>query len=173
MTPNELVQRPPAGTSPTAPVPDLRSRRLHEEVLELARALPGDLRRLTVRSGDTAIEIEWAPAGLPGGGDGGDAAPVRQASAAAVPADRHDGLTAVTAPLVGTFYAAPSPDADPFVRVGDEVEAGRTIGIVEAMKLMNPVVAEQAGVVTEVVAGNAESVEYGQVLLYLRPTGQP
>jgi acetyl-CoA carboxylase biotin carboxyl carrier protein len=79
----------------------------------------------------------------------------------------------VSAPLVGTFYAAPSPDADPFVRVGDEVESGQTLGIVEAMKLMNPIVADEAGVVSEVLVGDAESVEYGQVLMYLRPPGGP
>jgi acetyl-CoA carboxylase biotin carboxyl carrier protein len=66
---------------------------------------------------------------------------------------------------------ASSPDADPFVRVGDVVEPGQTLGIVEAMKLMNPIVADDPGVVTEVLVGDAESVEYGQVLMYLRPTG--
>jgi acetyl-CoA carboxylase biotin carboxyl carrier protein len=172
VTPNELAPRAPGGTAPTTPLPELRTLRLRDEVVELARALPGDLRRLTVRSGDTAIDIEWAPStgappppqAAPTGGPGTD----RPAGT-----DGHEGLAVVTAPLVGTFYAAPSPDADPFVRVGDEVERGQTLGLVEAMKLMNPVVADEPGVVTEVVAGNAESVEYGQVLLYLRPTGQP
>ena len=67
------------------------------------------------------------------------------------------------------IYAAPSPGAEPFVRVGDEVEAGQTLGIVEAMKLMNPILADAAGVVAEIRAGDAESVEYDQVLLLLRP----
>jgi acetyl-CoA carboxylase biotin carboxyl carrier protein len=82
-------------------------------------------------------------------------------------------LTAVHAPLVGTFYVSPSPDAGPFVRVGDAVEPGQTLGIVEAMKLMNPILADEAGVVTEVLVGDAESVEYGQVLMYLRLVGGP
>jgi acetyl-CoA carboxylase biotin carboxyl carrier protein len=86
-----------------------------------------------------------------------------------VPAD----VAAVLAPLVGTFYMAASPDADPFVQVGDAVEPGQTLGIVEAMKLMNPIVADEAGVVTEVLVGDAESVEYGQVLMYLRTAGGP
>jgi acetyl-CoA carboxylase biotin carboxyl carrier protein len=172
VTPNELAPRTPAGTSPTAPLPELRALRIRDEVVELARALPGELHRLTVRSGDTAVEVEWvAGSGAPPGPAAGPAEAPGSAPPAGV--DPHEGLTAVTAPLVGTFYAAPSPDADPFARVGDEVESGQTLGIVEAMKLMNPVVAEGPGVVTEVVAGNAESVEYGQVLLYLRPTGQP
>ncbi|WP_344838528.1 acetyl-CoA carboxylase biotin carboxyl carrier protein [Nonomuraea dietziae] len=77
-------------------------------------------------------------------------------------------LTAVTAPLVGTFYHAPEPGAAPYVRVGDRVRAGQTVGVVEAMKLMNQVVAEQEGEVVEVVAGNAEPVEYGQALVRIR-----
>jgi acetyl-CoA carboxylase biotin carboxyl carrier protein len=151
---------------------DDRTRSLSDEVVELARSLPGDLRRLTVRSGDSAIEVEWAPddrAVVEGAG------PLRSApGSSGVPADPSSGpddLVAVSAPLVGTFYVAPSPDADPFVQVGDVVEPGQTLGIIEAMKLMNPIVAEEAGVVAEVLAGDTESVEYGQVLMYLRPTG--
>ncbi|HJX44789.1 MAG TPA: biotin/lipoyl-containing protein, partial [Geodermatophilus sp.] len=84
-----------------------------------------------------------------------------------------EGTVAVRAPLVGTFYVSPSPGAEPFVRVGDEVEPGQTLGIVEAMKLMNPIVADAAGVVAEVRIGDAESVEYDQVLFLLHPPGGP
>ncbi|MGY1601836.1 acetyl-CoA carboxylase biotin carboxyl carrier protein [Geodermatophilus sp. SYSU D00815] len=157
------------GSGAVPPSPEDTARALRDEVVELARALPGDLRRLTVRSGDRAIEIEWAPAA-----DGGAPAAPRPAAEAppAEPAAADglaaEGLVAVRAPLVGTFYAAPSPDADPFVREGDEVEAGQTLAIVEAMKLMNPIVAEEGGVVTELLVRNAESVEYDQVLMLLR-----
>lgn len=157
-------------------------RSLQEEVVELARTLPGPLRRLTVRSGDRAVEVEWAAdVVLPA-----TAAPPVAAAPAALqavtpaPADPPaaapevpDGAFAVRAPLVGTFYTAPSPGAEPFVRVGDEVEPGQTLGIVEAMKLMNPIVADSAGVVAEVRVGDAESVEYDQVLLVLHPPGSP
>jgi len=168
--PRTIAATPPIG--PDDETPDLR-----DEVVALARSLPGELRRLTVRSGDRAIEVEWAaearPAGSPvppppaqGTPDGRDVQP-------AAPADPAVEVAAtVRSPLVGTFYAAPSPGADPFVRVGDEVEPGQTVGIVEAMKLMNPIVADEAGVVAEVLVGDAESVEYDQVIMRLRPPGR-
>lgn len=72
---------------------------------------------------------------------------------------------AVVSPIVGVFYAASSPDAEPFVKVGDTVKAGQVIGIVEAMKLMNEIESDVSGVVTEICVGNGESVEYGQPLI--------
>ena len=177
MSPSELSPRMSAPSS--APESADETRDLHDEVVALAHSLPGDLRRLTVRNGDRAIEVEWAVATPP------PPAPLTPAPAA--PAARDAGPTgtldavpetpeagaAVRSPLVGTFYAAPSPEADPFVRVGDEVEPGQTVGIVEAMKLMNPILADEAGVVAEVMVSDAESVEYDQVLMRLRPTGRP
>ena len=73
----------------------------------------------------------------------------------------------VTSPLVGTFYAAPSEDAEPFVRVGDTVKKGQTLAIVEAMKLMNDIEAEFEGKVLEVYVENGDSVEYGQPLFVI------
>lgn len=70
----------------------------------------------------------------------------------------------VTSPLVGTFYAAPSEDSEPFVCVGDTVKKGQTLAIVEAMKLMNEIESEYDGVITEVYVSNGEGVEYGQPL---------
>lgn len=70
----------------------------------------------------------------------------------------------VTAPLVGTFYAAPAEDAAPFVTVGDAVKCGQTLAIVEAMKLMNEIESEYDGVVSKVFVKNGEMVEYGQPL---------
>ena len=74
------------------------------------------------------------------------------------------------APLVGTFYRAGQPGAKPFVEVGDVVEAGQTVCIVEAMKLMNEVVAGEAGRVAEILVENGEPVEFEQVLMYLEPS---
>ncbi|MDR1712741.1 MAG: acetyl-CoA carboxylase biotin carboxyl carrier protein [Coriobacteriales bacterium] len=75
----------------------------------------------------------------------------------------------VVSPMVGTFYAAPAPDKPPFVAVGDEVTAGQTLCIIEAMKLMNEITAEQMGVIREVCIENAMPVEYGTKLFYLEP----
>jgi len=151
---------------------------LHDEVLALARSLPGELRRLTVRNGDRAIEVEWAPEAPPAGVAAPPAPPAQgspgggEVQPAAPPDAASEVAATVRSPLVGTFYAAPSPGADPFVRVGDEVEAGQTVGIVEAMKLMNPIVVDEAGVIAEILVGDAESVEYDQVLMRLRPPGR-
>ena len=68
---------------------------------------------------------------------------------------------------MGTFYAAPSPDAAPFIQVGDRVTPDTVIGIIEAMKVMNDIKAEKSGVVREIVAQNGQPVEYGQVLSVL------
>jgi acetyl-CoA carboxylase biotin carboxyl carrier protein len=175
VTHGELASR--ATTSHGPATTEDPAQTLSQDVVQLAQTLPGDLRRLSVRRGDTAIEVEWAfddraaPEGsgalraVAGTGTVSDVPP----TGTDVPAD----VTAVRAPLVGTFYASPSPDADPFVQVGDDVEAGQTLAIVEAMKLMNPIVADGAGVVVEVLVGDAESVEYGQVLMHLRLAGGP
>lgn len=78
------------------------------------------------------------------------------------------GGNVVKSPLVGTFYAAPSEDAQPFVKVGDTVKKGQTLAIVEAMKLMNEIESEFDGVVTEILVENEENVEYGQPLFRIR-----
>jgi acetyl-CoA carboxylase biotin carboxyl carrier protein len=178
MSPSDFAQKAVISGPADALAPEDRTVALREDVVELARALPGDLRRLSVRSGDRAIEVEWAPAlGDDSQGPTRTGPARRPDTAAEEPAspvpDVPEGLSAVRAPLVGTFYVAPTPGADPFVQVGDEVETGQTLAIVEAMKLMNPIVADGPGVVTEVRVGDAESVEFDQILLLLRPTGRP
>jgi oxaloacetate decarboxylase (Na+ extruding) subunit alpha len=94
------------------------------------------------------------------------------ASPAAPPVD--PGVIRVEAPMVGTFYRAPSPGADPFVQEGDTVGIGQTLCILEAMKLMNEVKADQEGIVQRILAENAQPVEYGQLLFELEPVnGRP
>ena len=74
----------------------------------------------------------------------------------------------VTSPMVGTFYAAPSPTSPPFVRVGDTVQAGDVLCVIEAMKTMNHIESEYSGEVAAILVENAEPVEYGQPLLIIR-----
>jgi len=80
-----------------------------------------------------------------------------------------DNLHTVKSPIVGTFYAAPSPDAPPFVKIGDVVKRGQVLCIVEAMKLMNEIEADQGGEIVRQLAENGQPVEYGQPLFALRP----
>ncbi len=74
---------------------------------------------------------------------------------------------AITSPMVGAFYAAPAPGAKPFVKVGDVVSAGQVVCIVEAMKLMNEIESEVSGKITQICVEDGQSVEYGQVLMYV------
>jgi acetyl-CoA carboxylase biotin carboxyl carrier protein len=78
----------------------------------------------------------------------------------------------IKSPIVGTYYAGPNPEAGPFVRVGDMVEAGQTVCIIEAMKLMNEIEADISGQVTQVLVENGQPVEYGEPLFALRPAGK-
>lgn len=96
------------------------------------------------------------------------AAPATPAAATPAPAEEPvvQGKT-VTSPMVGTFYRAPNPGAEPFVKVGDHVEAGQTLGIIEAMKLLNEIEAETSGTVKEICVENAQPVEFGQPLFII------
>jgi acetyl-CoA carboxylase biotin carboxyl carrier protein len=81
-----------------------------------------------------------------------------------------EGQHLVKSPIVGTFYGAPSPGAEPFVKVGDEVRTGQVLCIIEAMKLMNEIESDAAGEVVRTYAENGQPVEYGQPLFAIRPT---
>ena len=97
-------------------------------------------------------------------------APAAPAAAPAAPAAAEEPAvtgTPVTSPMVGTFYRAPNPGAEPFVKVGDRVEVGQTLGIIEAMKLLNEIEAETAGVIKEICVENAQPVEFGQPLFII------
>ncbi len=90
-------------------------------------------------------------------------------SVATKPAEPDAGQHLVKSPIVGTFYEAPSPDAPPFVKVGDSVEVGQVLCIIESMKLMNEIEAEVAGVVVSKLVENGRPVEYGEALFAIRP----
>jgi len=141
-----------------------------EEARDLITRLEGStVQRFSVEAGGTRIEIERRPGKVVAPTvESGAAAAVPSGDAAASTAAA-DGRNKVIAPLVGTFYRSPSPGAKAFVEEGDTVDAGQTVAIVEAMKLMNQVTAEQAGKVAEIVAKDGDWVEFEQVLMYLDP----
>ena len=106
-----------------------------------------------------------APAAAPAAPSAAPAAST-SAPAAAAPAD--SGHT-VTSPIVGTFYRAPSPDADAFVQVGQHVNAGDTLCIVEAMKLMNEIESDVTGTIIKILVENGQPVEYNQPIFLVKP----
>jgi len=162
-----------------------------KEARDLVKKLEGStVQRFAVAAGDCKIEIERgapapvmaageAPPDMPqlsgpvatGAGPGLGVGPgARGASGIFTLGDAApDTRIPVLAPLVGSFYEAANPGAKPFAQVGDVVEAGQTVCIVEAMKLMNEVVTAEGGRVVEIMAKNGEPVEFEQVLMYLEP----
>ena len=94
-----------------------------------------------------------------------DATEARPAKPAETPAG--DKLVTVNSPMVGTFYRSPAPDADPYVEVGDQIEVGQTLCIVEAMKLMNEIESELRGKVAKILVENAQPEEFGQPLFQI------
>ncbi|MFK4221492.1 biotin/lipoyl-binding protein [Streptomyces sp. NBC_00210] len=131
-------------------------------IAEVVRVGPSHPRRVRVALGAASVEVEWEEGETPPG-PRATAAPPREEDEEAL-----DGFREC-APLVGTFYAAPSPGSPPFVQVGDHVEAGQQLGIIEAMKLMNPLEATRPGRIVEVLVQDGEPVEYGQPLVLLDP----
>jgi acetyl-CoA carboxylase biotin carboxyl carrier protein len=163
------------------------------EARDLVKRLEGSsVQRLAVAAGNCKIEIErGAPAPMPvaaapgaevpqisghvaGGAGGLGVAPGARAASGAfsLSLDEVDLRMPVLAPLVGTFYRSAQPGAKAFVEVGDVVEVGQTVCIVEAMKLMNEVAAGESGRVAEIPAEDGQPVEFEQVLMYLEPVGE-
>jgi acetyl-CoA carboxylase biotin carboxyl carrier protein len=104
-----------------------------------------------------------APAARPAGEEKEAAAPKAEAP--------KSNLLEVTSPMVGTFYQAPEPGAKAYVNVGDRIQKGQVVCIIEAMKIMNELESEYDGVVTEVLVTDAKPVEYGQALFRIDPSG--
>jgi acetyl-CoA carboxylase biotin carboxyl carrier protein len=134
---------------------------------------------LEVTEGDRTIRITAAPPAQAGGpvmyatGPAQVAPPPPSAPAAApaAPAPSADAhLVAVVSPMVGTFYRAPAPDADPYVELNSQVDLGQTVCIVEAMKLMNEIESEVRGRVVRILVDNGQPVEYGQTLFLVDPS---
>jgi acetyl-CoA carboxylase biotin carboxyl carrier protein len=162
------------------------------EARDLVRRLEGStVQRFAVAAGEYKIEIERGapvagPAAVPSvdtgpalpsgqpvatsAGPGLGVAPgARMASGVFTLEAQADNRVPVLAPLVGTYYGAPKPGEKPFVEIGDTVDAGQPVCIVEAMKMMNEVVASESGKVAEIAVENGDWVEFEQVLMYLEP----
>jgi oxaloacetate decarboxylase alpha subunit len=151
------------------------------QIAELVRLVESsDITEVIVEEGDTRVVVRRGAAGPlePHHAAAHHAPPAPMPSSPESPqvtdtpqagADRPAGWKPVVAPMVGTFYSASAPGAAPFVAVGDTVAEGQTLCILEAMKLMNEIAAEEAGVVREVCVANATPVEYGTVLFYYEP----
>jgi len=121
-----------------------------EQAITIRKDLP------EVVMGPPPMPVPSAPAAAP------QSAPVQTESKPAAPKGK-----AITSPMVGTFYAASSPEAAPFVEIGSNVQAGDVVCIIEAMKLMNEIKSEESGKVVQICVKNGDPIEYGQVLMYV------
>ena len=141
-----------------------------DEIKELIQALEASsLTSLEISQGETSVKLEknyMQPSAILQAAPAEQPVVIANAASEAAPAVQKKG-SAVSCPLVGVFYAAPSPNDAPFVAVGDTVKKGDVLCIVEAMKLMNEITAEEDGVITEICAENGQVVEYGQPLFYM------
>jgi acetyl-CoA carboxylase biotin carboxyl carrier protein len=130
---------------------------------------------LEITEGEESVRINRGPIAAPAYAPPAYAPPAGTPAPAAVaapagapePADAGPAGERVEAPMVGTFYSSSSPDAQPFVKVGDEVAVGDTLCIIEAMKMMNQIEAETAGRIAAIQVQNGEPVEFGQVLFVI------
>jgi acetyl-CoA carboxylase biotin carboxyl carrier protein len=132
------------------------------ELLALMRE--HDLEELKIKLGDALFEISRRVAAPSDGAAGPE--PAALGEGAAAPA----GVAKVLAPLTGVFYRASSPDAQAYVEVGDIVEAGDVICVLEAMKLFNEIQSDYAGTIVRIVPGNGELVSQGEELFWIEPT---
>ena len=141
-----------------------------EEIKNLITLLEdSSLSVLEVQSGENKVRLEKATQGSPVVSFANNN-PVVAAPDATVPevsAEADSGNT-IKAPIVGVFYVAPSPDSDPYVTVGKRVKKGDVVCIIEAMKCMNEIQAEEDGEITAVLANNGDLVEYGQPLFSIK-----
>lgn len=144
-------------------------RQLSEAVSRLAGDVSGPLRRVSLQAGGAAVELEWDNSVQQPLQPVPSAAQAVASEVASESATEEDGQAVVRSPMVGTFYHAPAPGEPPFVSVGGMVEPDTVIGIVEAMKLMNRITAEAAGVVRNVLVPDGTSVEFEQPLIVLDP----
>jgi len=141
----------------------------------------GDVKLRVKRGGATAIPASIAvpasvaapaphPAAVPAAASHAGAPPSAAPTESVAPAEDESSWQIVRSPIVGTFYESPSPGAPAFVKTGDSIAVGQVICIVEAMKLMNEIESDYAGVIVKSYVSNGQPVEYGQSLFAIRPS---
>ena len=140
----------------------------------------GDL-RIRLKRGPSEAPVSWAPepdtrrrkaAHRPAEAAASADEDEEVAESSEKAAKEETNLHVIKSPIVGTYYSSPSPDASPFVKVGDEVSPAQVVCIIEAMKLMNEIETEVGGTVVKVFVENGQPVEYGEPLFALRPVGK-
>jgi len=148
--------------------------RLLQEIVRLMA--DNDLSTVDVREGKQRIILKRGPQGAVAGAPIYAAAPAvpvvtqpTSTASAAAPADSDAGLTPIKSPMVGTFYAASSPDAKPFVSVGTRVDEETDVCVIEAMKVFNNIKSEIRGTIAKILVNNGQSVEFGQSLFLVKP----
>jgi acetyl-CoA carboxylase biotin carboxyl carrier protein len=119
-------------------------------------------------AGPVTYQVTAGASGQPAAASAARTSAAEAAEAAAKPAAQ---LLEIKSPMVGTFYAAPEPGAEPYVSTATHIRPGQTLCIIEAMKIMNPIDAEVSGVIREIAVQDAQPVEYGQVLFRVDPNG--
>lgn len=159
---------------------------MEHEVSEMSLETPDY--KLNIKRGNSVPQVQYIPTPVaapqiaapqpavaaPAPQPASIAAPTPHPASEAAPAPKAENKeevkgVEVKAPIVGTFYRSPAPDADPYVKEGDTVKKGQVLCIIEAMKLMNEIESEVSGVVRKILVNNAEPVEYGQTLFIIEP----
>jgi len=150
-----------------------------EELIEIMK--DNDLVEVEIKHGDDKVFLKRSqphpPLGMtvtavPVIGPGVSAVPVRPNETQTSAAETHpsqEGLVEIKSPLIGTFYATPSPDSKHYAELGSHVDAQTIVCIIEAMKVMNEIKAETVGTIVEILVTNGQAVEYGQVLFRVKP----
>jgi len=137
-----------------------------------------DLTELAIEHGEDKIALKrseseparyFAPAVAPSAGSGAEAKESPGIKEPSAEVRTEEELVEIPSPLVGTFYAGASPDSEPYVETGSQVESQPVVCIIEAMKVMNEIKSERSGTIAEILVKNGEAVEYGQPLFKLRP----
>jgi len=140
-----------------------------KEIKELINLMnENNLTELEIEREGTKIRLKKSPSGnfeaVSEGPDGPRLIPAVKGAPAKEEKTPAENMAAIKAPMVGTFYRAPSPEAKPYVEIGDMIEVGQVVCIIEAMKLMNEIKSELKGKLTEILVENSDSIEYGQPL---------